>query len=92
MTDVWSFGRVQGEDRHDHATPKPVEMMARAIKSSSPAGAIVYAPFNGTGPELIACEQLGRKCRAVELSAAYCAVAIQRWVDMTGQTPELLTD
>ena len=92
MTDVWSFGRVQGDDRHGHATPKPVAMMARAIKSSSPDGAIVYAPFNGTGPELIACEQLGRKCRAVELSAAYCAVAIQRWVDMTGQTPELLTD
>jgi DNA modification methylase len=92
MTDVWSFGRVQGEDRHGHATPKPVEMMARAIKSSSPDGAIVYAPFNGTGPELIACEQLGRKCRAVELSAAYCAVAIQRWVDMTGQTPELVEE
>jgi DNA modification methylase len=92
MTDVWSFDRVTGDERHGHATPKPVAMMARAIKSSSPDGAIVYAPFNGTGPELIACEQLGRKCRAVELSAAYCAVAIQRWADLTGQTPELLTD
>jgi DNA modification methylase len=92
MTDVWDFPGVTGDDRHGHATPKPVAMMARAIKSSSPDGAIVYAPFNGTGPELIACEQLGRKCRAVELSAAYCAVALQRWADMTGQTPELLTD
>jgi len=90
MTDVWSFGRVQGDDRHGHATPKPVEMMARAIKSSSPAGAIVYAPFNGTGPELIACEQLGRKCRAVEISPAYVAVALERWADMTGQEPELV--
>jgi len=34
---------------------------------------------------------LGRKCRAVEISPAYCAVAIQRWVDMTGKTPELIS-
>ena len=38
-----------------------------------------------------ACERLGRKCRAIEISPAYCAVAIQRWVDMTGGTPELIT-
>ena len=89
MTDVWSFDRVTGDDRHGHATPKPVAMMARAIKSSSPDGAIVYAPFNGTGPELIACEQLGRRCRAVEISPGYVAVALQRWADMTGGTPSL---
>ena len=34
--------------------------------------------------------RLGRKCRAVEISPAYCAVAIQRWVDMTGGEPVLL--
>jgi len=33
---------------------------------------------------------LGRKCRAVEISPAYVAVAIQRWVDVTGGTPELV--
>jgi hypothetical protein len=33
-----------------------------------------------------------KKCRAVEISPAYVAVALQRWADMTGQTPELLTD
>lgn len=38
----------------------------------------------------IACEQTGRKCRAVEISPAYVAVAIQRWVDMTGGEPVLV--
>ncbi|OQB35408.1 MAG: putative methyltransferase [Candidatus Hydrogenedentes bacterium ADurb.Bin179] len=90
-TDIWLFERVKGDDRFDHATPKPVEMMARVVKSSSPDGAVVLVPFGGTLPELIACERLGRKCRAVEISPAYCAVAIQRWVDMTGGTPELIT-
>ena len=90
MTDVWSFPRVTGDDRHEHATPKPVAMMERAIKSSSPVAAIVYEPFSGSGTTLIACENLSRKARAVEISPAYVAVAIQRWVDVTGKEPILL--
>ena len=50
-------------------------------------GSVVYEPFSGSGTTLVACERLGRKCRAVEISPAYCAVAIQRWVDMTGGEP-----
>ena len=53
-----------------------------------PSG-LVIDPFLGSGTTLIACERLGRKCRAVEISPAYVAVAIQRWVDMTNGTPEL---
>ena len=51
---------------------------------------VVLDVFLGNGTTLIACERLGRKCRAVEISPAYCAVAIQRWVDVTGKEPELL--
>ena len=90
MTDVWDFGRVIGDDRLGHATPKPVELAIRAIKTSSPADSVILVPFGGTLPEIIACERLGRKCRAVEISPAYVAVAIQRWVDMTGGVPELI--
>jgi DNA modification methylase len=84
MTDVWEFGRVTGEERHGHATPKPVEMVARAIKSSSTAGDVVVVPFGGTAPELIAAEQLDRKCYGMEISPAYCDVIIQRWENLTG--------
>jgi len=90
MTDVWQFGRVQGEDRHEHATPKPLEMVSRAIKSSTPTDAIVYAPFSGTGPEIIACEQLSRQCRAIELDPGYVAITLQRFQDATGIEPILL--
>ena len=90
MTDVWDFERVTGEERHGHATPKPVAMICRAIKSSSPKDAIVVEPFSGSGTTLIACEQTGRKCRAIEISPAYVAVAIQRWVDATGKEPKRL--
>ena len=47
---------------------------------------------SGAGTTIIACEQTGRKCRAVEISPAYCAVAIQRWVDVTGKEPVLLSN
>ena len=92
MTDVWSFGRVTGDERHGHATPKPVKMIARAIMSSSPDNGTVAEPFSGSGTTLIACEQLNRKCRAIEISPAYVAVALQRWADATGKTPMLMTD
>ena len=89
MTDVWSFPRVTGEERHGHATPKPVQMIARAIKSSTPDGGIVVEPFLGSGTTLIAAEGLGRKCYGLEISPGYCAVILQRFKDATGKTPTL---
>ena len=83
MTDVWDFPRVIGEDRRGHATPKPVAMMERIIKSSS-QGAVVE-PFLGSGTTLIACEKTQRKCYGMEIAPHYCDVSIQRWEDYTGK-------
>jgi DNA modification methylase len=85
MTDVWEFNRVTGEERHGHATPKPIEMMARAIKSSTGDGGLLVEPFLGSGTTLIAAEQLGRKCYGMEISPAYCDVIVQRWENLTGK-------
>ena len=70
-----------------HASVKPIPVTENLLEHTT---GIVYEPFSGSGTTLIACERLGRKCRAVEISPAYCAVAIQRWVDVTGKEPELL--
>ena len=75
-----------------HPTPKPVELWQKMLIRFSRDGAIIYEPFDGTGTTLIACENLSRKCRAIEISPAYVAVALQRWADLTGKTPELITD
>ena len=85
MTDVWEFDRVTGEERHGHATPKPVEMMARAIKSSTRDGGLLVEPFLGSGSTLIAAEQIGRKCYGMEISPAYCDVIVKRWENLTGK-------
>jgi len=85
MTEVWEFERVQGEERHGHATPKPVEMMERVMKSSAPENAIVVEPFLGSGSTLIAAEKTNRKCYGMELDPKYCDVIVKRWEDFTGK-------
>jgi DNA modification methylase len=85
MTDVWQFPRVAGEERFGHATPKPVAMALRAIRSSSDVGDVVAVPFVGTGPEYPAAEQAGRRVVGIDNSPAYCDVVIERWEKLTGK-------
>jgi DNA modification methylase len=89
MTDVWKFSRVTGEERHGHATPKPVAMIGRAVKSSSAEGSTIAEPFLGSGTTLIACEQLGRKCYGMEISSQYVDVICNRWAKLTNESPVL---
>jgi DNA modification methylase len=90
MTDVWKFGRVNNEERHGHATPKPIEMMARVMKSSLPKDGLCLEPFGGSGATLIGAEQTGRRCYTMELQPEYCDIIIERWEKLTGLKAELL--
>ena len=69
----------------EHPTMKPVRLMALLIRNSSRLGETVLDSFGGSGSTLIACEQLGRKCRTVELDPKYCDVIIDRWEKLTGE-------
>ena len=64
---------------------KPVPLFGDHIINSSRGGDIVLDPFGGSGTTLIACEQLGRRCRMVELDPVYCDVIVDRWEKFTGQ-------
>jgi DNA modification methylase len=72
-----------------HPTQKHPSLIRWCIEKCGAAQSI-YEPFSGSGTTIIACEQLGRKCRAIEISPAYVAVALQRWADATGKTPRKL--
>ena len=85
MTDVWEFGRVTGEDRHGHATPKPLAMMERVMRSSLPKDGICVEPFGGSGSTLMGAEKTSRICYTMELQPKYCDVIIKRWQDYTGK-------
>lgn len=88
MNNVWHFSKTSGEERETaggHATPKPIALCSRAIKSSSREGEIVLDVFGGSGSTLIACEQLNRKAYLMELEPKWCDVIIKRWEYFTGE-------
>jgi hypothetical protein len=88
MTDVWRLGRVHGDDRHGHATPKPVDAMTRVVKSSTNPGDVIGVPFGGTAPEIVAAEQLDRRCVIAEIDPGYCDVIVARWEKLTGESAQ----
>lgn len=93
MNDVWHFDRAGKDEREHtggHATPKPIALCSRAIKSSSREEEIVLDVFGGSGSTLIACEQLNRKCYMCELDPHYCDVIISRWETLTGREAVLI--
>jgi len=88
QSDVWNIPRPKRSD--EHPTMKPVELVARALTNSSKPGALCFEPFSGSGTTLLACEKMGRACRAIELEPKYVQVAIDRWEAFTGRKAEKL--
>lgn len=74
-----------------HPTMKPLKLLRKMIRNSSMPGALVYEPFSGAGSTILASENEGRVCYAIELLPKYVAVDLQRWLDATGKQPVLLT-
>jgi adenine specific DNA methylase Mod len=88
MSEVWDFETANEDEREltgGHATPKPIALCGRAIKSSSRENEIVLDVFGGSGSTLIACEQLNRICYMMELDPKYCDVIIRRFENLTGE-------
>ncbi len=73
-----------------HPTKKPVGLFEWCIKGVDSV-LIVLDPFSGSGTTIIAAENLSRQCRSVEISPAYCAVALDRYERAFGIKPELIT-
>lgn len=84
QTTVWEFPKPMRSE--EHPTMKPVELVAKAIANSTDQGEAVLDPFSGSGSTLIACEQLGRRCYAMELDPQYAQVIVERWQTFTGKT------
>lgn len=89
QTTVWDIAKPHKSET-GHSTQKPVECMLRPILNNSKPGDLVYEPFSGSGTTIIACEQSGRKCRAIELAPEYVDVAVKRWQEFTGKEAVLM--
>jgi len=85
FTDVWDLQPPSGDDRFDHPTPKPLALISKLVSAHSRNRDVVADPFAGTGPTIIAAEQLGRRCYAIEIAPAFCDVIVARWEKLTGR-------
>ncbi len=70
-----------------HPTQKPIPLVGRMIRNSTPsrAGVMVLDAFGGSGTTLMACEQMGRACCTMEKDPARCDVIVKRWEQFTGK-------
>ena len=83
MNNVWHFDRHNRQgDEGGHATPKPIELCNRVIKSSCPDNGLVLDVFLGSGSTMVAAHQLKRKCYGMELDPKYCQVIIDRMLKL----------
>ncbi|MCP3459181.1 DNA methyltransferase [Bradyrhizobium sp. CCGUVB23] len=68
-----------------HPTPKPVALVADAIRDCSNEHDLILDPFGGAGTTLIAAERTRRRARLIEIEPRYVDVTIRRWQHMTGK-------
>lgn len=85
QTTLWDIDKPRKSET-GHSTQKPVECMRRPIENNSLPGDGVYEPFSGSGTTIIAAEQTGRICYAMELNPPYVDIAIRRWQQFTGKS------
>jgi DNA modification methylase len=77
---IMAAGPDPGEDTVTrHPTQKPLCLFERPILNHTRPAEIVYEPFAGSGSCLIAAEQSGRRCFALELDPRWCDVIRARY-------------
>jgi DNA modification methylase len=80
------------EDKFDHPTQKPVDLMRRPIMNHTRRGELVYEPFLGSGTTLAAAELAERICLGMDIDPKYVDVVIKRWQKLTGKQAVLEND
>ncbi|MGB9932899.1 DNA methyltransferase [Haloarcula amylolytica] len=84
VTNVWSKGQLNGEERitdsgkASHLNQKPLKFMRRIIKATTDVGDVVWEPFGGLCTGAAASMELDRKCRTAEIVDEYYETAVQR--------------
>jgi site-specific DNA-methyltransferase (adenine-specific) len=71
-------GRCVGEERTDHPTQKPLEVVQPLILRHSNPNDLILDPYMGSGTTLRAAKNCGRRAIGIELDEHWCEVAARR--------------
>src|SRR5579864_7598602 len=77
------------EEKCDHPTQKPLELMRRPILNHTKRGELVYEPFLGSGTTLAAAELAECVCYGIELDPKYVDVIVTRWQTLANKEAQL---
>ena len=78
QTTVWEYDKPHKSDIHP--TMKPLDLLAKPIRNSTAANALVLDLFSGSFSTGMACEQTDRVCHAMELDTKYASASIRRYI------------
>jgi DNA modification methylase len=76
-TCLWSIRVPRDKQSQRHPTPKPPELMERALLNYTDRGQLVLDPFMGGGPVGVAAVRQGRHYLGIELDAEYFGYAVE---------------
>jgi site-specific DNA-methyltransferase (adenine-specific) len=89
---VRQFTMASEKKNRVHPTQKPCKLFNEIVRKFDKHNEFrnVLDLFGGSGSTLIACEQMGKVCYAMELDPKYVDVIIDRWEQFTGEKAVLL--
>ena len=78
MINIVETSILNGPERTEHPTQKPLSIITKLIKVSSNPGDLILDPFMGSGTTAVACRMLDREYIGFEISDEYCKLAEKR--------------
>jgi DNA modification methylase len=88
QTTVWEIPHRRNDS--GHSAQKPIACMMKPMLNHTAPGEWVYDPFVGSGTTILAAQECGRACAAIEIDPQHCLTVIARWEAMTGEGAERL--
>ena len=85
LPSTWEMPSFAKDERPDHPTPKPLDAFGIPMRQHVARGGLCYEPFCGSGAQIMAGEETGRRVFAMEISGSYVDVAVERWQAGTGR-------
>jgi site-specific DNA-methyltransferase (adenine-specific) len=90
LTDTWwaTIVPTGGKERTGYPTQKPLSILRRIVRASSPPGGLVADFFAGSGTTGLAAHEAGRRFLLVDNSPEAAAVMAHRFASLAGITYE----
>lgn len=73
-----SWVMTQRPEKNGHPCPKPEPAWAKLVAKVATRDMVLVDPFMGSGTTMRICKDHGIRCVGIELSQAYCDIAISR--------------